>query len=210
VRTKVKQFATSSTLCVALAFSLGIFAQAYGDVPSSSKPSFKFLVPSPWKETTLHEADAAWTIPQSPTHASITVTSDVADGDLDLAHFDEGKMVGLVEKTRAVYFYMFGITNWKVDRHHYTTSNSGSNTSSVLEMDGHYNATSGTPVHFVERDFFVGRKSYTITFFEDVNGSALQSDSDVRKVLDRSFVPRSRNLCGDGRVFTHWSNQPSP
>jgi hypothetical protein len=180
----VKQFATSSTLCVALAFSLGIFAQAFGDVPASSKPSFKFPIPAPWKETPLHETDAAWTIPQSPTHASITVTSDVADGDLDLAHFEEDKMVGLVEKTRAVYFYMFGITNWKVDKHHYTSSNTGS----MLEMDGHYNATSGTPVHFVERDFFVGRKSYTVTFYEDVNGSALQSDADVRKVLDR-FKP---------------------
>ena len=56
-------------------------------------------------------------------------------------------------------------------------------------MDGHYKSTSGTPVHFVERDFFIGKTSYTITFFEDDNGSvALQSDTDVRKLLDR-FKP---------------------
>jgi hypothetical protein len=146
----------------------------------AGQPQFAFTPPSPWQKGGISQVDSGWMLKNSPTKASLTVTTDSSDEAFDFKGLDEARLFQIVETTRALPLQIFGIRDWKVEKHRISPISNGT----VIEMQGHYRATSGTPVRFIERDYFIGKNSYTVSFFEDDNGSPLQSETSIESLLD--------------------------
>jgi hypothetical protein len=141
---------------------------------------FSFQPQKPWQKAEIAQVLAGWMIKNLPSKPSITITADVGDSTFDFSDLNEDNIIGFVEAVRAIPMRIFGITDFKVEKHHIQAINEGN----LIEMQGHYRATSGYLVRFIERDYFVGKTCYTISFFEDETGSPLQKDADIEKVLD--------------------------
>jgi hypothetical protein len=165
------------------AYTLRITVLAWASFTSAlayaSQPQFTFTPPPTWQKGAIKQVDAGWMLKDSPTKASITITTDTSDDAFDFKGIDEEQLVRLIETTRAFPYKIFGIKNWKVEKHNIKTIPNGVR----LELQGHYVSTSGTRVHYIEHDYFIGKTSYAVSFFEDENGSPIQSDADIEKLL---------------------------
>jgi hypothetical protein len=155
------------------------------DPVASPNANFQFVPPSPWQKSDMKGVDASWTIPGEGSHPSITISSDVNEDFLDPKNMNEAELIPSIEKTRAIPYRIFGISDWKIETHHISSYSEGL----VLEFEGHYHSPSGIQVRFVERDYFLGFNSYSVIFSEELTGTNSKDtptdNGQIKKWLDR-------------------------
>jgi hypothetical protein len=156
------------------------------DPVASPNANFQFVPPSPWQKSDMNGVDASWIIPGEGSHPSITVSSDVNDHLLDPKDMNEAELIPAIEKTRAIPYRLFGISDWKIEKHHVSPYSEGL----VLEFEGHYHSPGGTQVRFVERDYFLGFNSYTVIFSEELTTSHPKDNEQIKNWLDRFKAER--------------------
>jgi hypothetical protein len=134
--------------------------------PSASvQPSFQFNPPKPWRKVSMPGTDGAWVLNGDPARPSLTVALEAGMGsdEFDQRDFNENKMVDALTIARAFPYRIYGIHDWKVERHHVSRLPHGF----YIEMIGSYQSPSEVTVRFVERDYFIGTSSYGVTYSED-------------------------------------------
>jgi hypothetical protein len=156
------------------------------DPVASPNANFQFVPPSPWKKAAMKGVDASWTIPGEGSHPSITVSSDVNEDFLDPKNMNEAELIPAIQQTRAIPYRIFGISDWKIEKHHVSAYAEGL----VLEFEGHYHSPGGAQVRFVERDYFLGFNSYTVIFSEELTASPPKDNEQIKNWLDRFKAER--------------------
>jgi len=156
------------------------------DPVASPGANFQFAPPSPWKKSEMKGADASWIIPGEVSRPSITISSNVNEDFLNPKNMNEAELIPAIEQTRAIPYRIFGISDWKIEKHHVSPYSEGL----VLEFEGHYHSPGGAQVRFVERDYFLGFNSYTVIFSEDLTTSPPKDNEQIKKWLDRFKAER--------------------
>jgi hypothetical protein len=139
---------------------------------------FTFNPPQPWKTIQMDGVAASWTIPGEVSRPALIVTEDVGDDFLDPKNMDEAAIIPQIEQARAVPYQLFGITDWKIEKHSVSKYADGL----VMQLEGHYHSPGGNQVHFVERDYLLGFNSYKVVFSEEVTGATSHTAKTIEQI----------------------------